>query len=44
MAQIVYNLHERESDGLLILKHQENGKLSTVSVNVTEEGLEVSND
>lgn len=44
MAQIVYHLPERDADGLLILKHQENGKLSTVSVNVTADGLEVNND
>ena len=44
MAQIVYRLPERDVDGLLILRHQENGKLSTVSVNVTDEGLEVNND
>lgn len=44
MSEIVYRLHERETDGLLILKRQENGNLSTVSVNVTEDGLEVNND
>jgi hypothetical protein len=44
MSEIVYRLHERETDGLLILKREENGNLSTVSVNVTKEGLEVNND
>lgn len=44
MAQIVYKLPERETDGLLILKRQENGSLSTVSVSVSEDGLEVNND
>lgn len=44
MSQIVYHLPERETDGLLLLKRQENGKLSTVSVTVTDDGLEVNND
>ena len=44
MSEIVYRLHERETDGLLILKREENGNLSTVSVNVTKDGLEVNND